>query len=145
LIVHAAHSLDVDRLQRRDRSRFLVFAGVSAGGRAAAKPEIVAVIRTRPAKPAPEQGRERTRSGPSDGRLMRPSTRQEAHMDWNRIEGNWKQFKGKIKEKWGDLTDDDIDRMEGNREQFEGKIQEKYGIGKDQAKRNVEDWLKTLQ
>lgn len=66
-------------------------------------------------------------------------------MDWNRVEGNWKQFKGKIKEKWGELTDDDIDRMEGSREQFEGKIQEKYGIGKDQAKRNVDDWLKTLQ
>lgn len=65
-------------------------------------------------------------------------------MDWNRIEGNWKQFKGKIKEKWGELSDDDIDRMEGSREQFEGKIQEKYGIGKDQAKSNVDDWLKTL-
>jgi uncharacterized protein YjbJ (UPF0337 family) len=78
-------------------------------------------------------------------RLMRPPSRQEAHMDWNRIEGNWKQFKGKIKEQWGNLTDDDIDRMEGSREQFEGKIQEKYGIGKDQAKRNVDDWLKTLQ
>lgn len=66
-------------------------------------------------------------------------------MDWNRIEGNWKQFKGKIKEKWGELTDDDIDRMEGSREQFEGKIQEKYGLGKDQAKANVDDWLKNLQ
>ncbi len=66
-------------------------------------------------------------------------------MDWNRVEGNWKQFKGQIKEKWGELTDDDIDRMEGSREQFEGKIQEKYGLGKDQAKRNVDDWLKTLQ
>lgn len=65
-------------------------------------------------------------------------------MDWNRIEGNWKQFKGKIKEKWGELSDDDIDRMEGSREQFEGKIQEKYGIGKDQAKSNVDEWLKTL-
>jgi uncharacterized protein YjbJ (UPF0337 family) len=65
-------------------------------------------------------------------------------MDWNRIEGNWKQFKGKIKEQWGQLTDDDIDKMEGNREVFEGKIQEKYGLGKDQAKRNVDEWLKTL-
>jgi uncharacterized protein YjbJ (UPF0337 family) len=73
------------------------------------------------------------------------SRRRPIMMDWNRIEGNWKQFKGKIKEKWGELTDDDIDRMEGSREQFEGKIQEKYGIGKDQAKRNVDDWLKTLQ
>ncbi|PPD43459.1 MAG: hypothetical protein CTY15_09800 [Methylocystis sp.] len=66
-------------------------------------------------------------------------------MDWNRVEGNWKQFKGLIKEKWADLTDDDIDKMEGGREQFEGKIQEKYGIGKDQAKQNIDDWLKTLQ
>jgi uncharacterized protein YjbJ (UPF0337 family) len=65
-------------------------------------------------------------------------------MDWNRVEGNWKQFKGMIKEKWGQLTDDEIDKMEGSREQFEGKLQEKYGIGKDQVKRNVEDWLKTL-
>jgi uncharacterized protein YjbJ (UPF0337 family) len=65
-------------------------------------------------------------------------------MDWNQIEGNWKQFKGKIREKWGQLTDDDIDRMAGNREQFEGEIQKKYGIAKDQAKRNVDDWLKTL-
>lgn len=76
---------------------------------------------------------------------MLSASHQEAAMDWNRVEGNWKQFKGKIKEKWGELTDDDIDRMEGSREQFEGKIQEKYGIGKDQAKRNVDDWLKTLQ
>jgi len=66
-------------------------------------------------------------------------------LDWNRVEGNWKQFKGKIKEKWGELTDDEIDKMEGSREQFEGKIQEKYGIGKDQSKRNIDDWLNTLQ
>jgi uncharacterized protein YjbJ (UPF0337 family) len=76
---------------------------------------------------------------------MRPANPlKEAHMDWNQIEGNWKQFKGKIKEKLGQLTDDDIDRMAGNREQFEGAIQKKYGIEKGQAKRNVDDWLKTL-
>lgn len=66
-------------------------------------------------------------------------------MDWNRVEGNWKQLKGQIRQKWAELTDDDIEKMEGSREQFEGKIQEKYGIGKDQAKKNVDDWLKTLQ
>ena len=65
-------------------------------------------------------------------------------MDWNRIRGNWKQFKGKIKEKCGELTDDDSDKMQGRPEQFEGKIQQKYGLGKDQAKGNIEDWLKTL-
>ena len=80
------------------------------------------------------------------GLFRRPAERQETvMMDWNRVEGNWKQFKGKIKEKWGELTDDEIDKMEGSREQFEGKIQEKYGIGKDQAKRNVDDWLNNLQ
>jgi uncharacterized protein YjbJ (UPF0337 family) len=45
-------------------------------------------------------------------------------MDWNRIEGNWKQIAGKIKEKWGKLTDDDLTQINGKREQFEGKIQE---------------------
>lgn len=69
----------------------------------------------------------------------------ETDMDWNRVEGNWKQLKGQIRQKWAELTDDDIEKMEGSREQFEGKIQEKYGIGKDQAKKNVDDWLKTLQ
>jgi uncharacterized protein YjbJ (UPF0337 family) len=72
------------------------------------------------------------------------SAKKETDMDWNRVEGNWKQLKGKIKEAWGELTDDDIERMAGNREQFEGKLQEKYGIGKDQVKAKVEEWLKTL-
>jgi uncharacterized protein YjbJ (UPF0337 family) len=62
-------------------------------------------------------------------------------MDWNRIEGNWKQFKGKIKEQWGQLTDDDLDKIAGRREQFEGKIQERYGISKDAAKKEVDDWM----
>jgi len=46
-------------------------------------------------------------------------------MDWNRVEGNWKQFKGKVKEQWGKLTDDDIDQIAGKRDQLEGKIQER--------------------
>ncbi|MFZ3324734.1 MAG: CsbD family protein, partial [Methylocella sp.] len=66
-------------------------------------------------------------------------------MDWNRIEGNWKQFKGKIKEQWGHLTDDDLDRIAGKREQLEGKIQERAGITKDAARKDVDDWLKKLQ
>jgi len=65
-------------------------------------------------------------------------------MDWNRVEGNWKQFTGKIKEQWGNLTDDDLDRMEGNREALEGKIQERYGLAKDAAREKVDEWLKTL-
>jgi uncharacterized protein YjbJ (UPF0337 family) len=64
-------------------------------------------------------------------------------MDWNRIEGNWKQVKGKVKEKWGALTDDDLERINGQRDQLEGKIQERYGIAKDMVRKDVDDWLKT--
>ena len=49
-------------------------------------------------------------------------------MNWDRIEGNWKQVTGKVKEKWGKLTDDDITQINGNREQLEGKIQARYGL-----------------
>jgi uncharacterized protein YjbJ (UPF0337 family) len=65
-------------------------------------------------------------------------------MDWNRIEGNWKQFKGRAKEKWGRLTDDDLDAINGRQEQLEGKIQERYGLAKDQAKKDVEAWFNSL-
>jgi uncharacterized protein YjbJ (UPF0337 family) len=61
-------------------------------------------------------------------------------MDWNRVEGNWKQFKGKVKEQWGELTDDDLDRIAGKRDQLEGRIQERYGIEKDRVSRDVDDW-----
>lgn len=64
-------------------------------------------------------------------------------MDWNRIEGNWKQAKGKVKEKWGRLTDDDIDVIAGKRDQLEGKIQERYGIAKDQIRKDIDDWAGT--
>ncbi|AYM60417.1 hypothetical protein At1D132_44100 [Agrobacterium fabrum] len=61
-------------------------------------------------------------------------------MDWNRVEGNWKQMKGKVKEQWGKLTDDDLDVINGKREQLEGKIQERYGYEKDQTKKDIDDW-----
>lgn len=61
-------------------------------------------------------------------------------MDWNRVEGNWKQLKGRVKEQWGKLTDDDIDQINGRREQLEGKIQERYGIEKDRVKKDIDDW-----
>ena len=62
-------------------------------------------------------------------------------MDWNRIEGNWKQFKGKVKEQWGQLTDDDLDRIDGKREELEGRIQERYGIARDQVRQDVDTWF----
>ena len=64
----------------------------------------------------------------------------EMEMDWNRVEGNWKQMKGKIKEKWGNLTDDDLTAINGKRDQLEGKIQERYGMAKDQVRKDVDDW-----
>jgi len=66
----------------------------------------------------------------------------EVTMDWNRVEGNWKQTKGKIKEKWGQLTDDDLTAINGKRDQLEGKIQQRYGLAKDMVRKDVDDWLK---
>jgi uncharacterized protein YjbJ (UPF0337 family) len=61
-------------------------------------------------------------------------------MNWDTAKGDWKQFAGKIKEKWGKLTDDDLARINGQREQLEGKLQERYGIAKDEAKKQVDAW-----
>ncbi|NJM33654.1 MAG: CsbD family protein [Rhodomicrobium sp.] len=62
-------------------------------------------------------------------------------MDWNRVEGNWKQFKGQVKEQWGKLTDDEIDQIGGQRDQLEGKIQERYGMARDEVRKQVDNWL----
>lgn len=61
-------------------------------------------------------------------------------MNKDEIGGNWKQFKGKAKEQWGKLTDDDMTVIEGKRDQLVGKIQERYGYEKDQAENEVKDW-----
>ena len=61
-------------------------------------------------------------------------------MNNDRVAGNWKQMKGKIKEQWGKLTDDDLDEISGRREQLEGKIQARYGLAKDQVRRDIDDW-----
>jgi len=66
-------------------------------------------------------------------------------MDWNRVEGDWKQMKGKVKEKWGKLTDDDLTAIAGRRDQLEGKIQERYGYAKNQARREIEDWYRSTE
>jgi len=58
-------------------------------------------------------------------------------MNWDRIEGNWKQMKGAIKEKWGELTDDEFDVIAGQRDKLIGVIQERYGYSKDQAEAEV--------
>jgi uncharacterized protein YjbJ (UPF0337 family) len=66
-------------------------------------------------------------------------------MNWDRIEGNWKQFKGQVKEQWGKFTDDELDVVAGKRDQFLGKLQEKYGITKDEAQRQLLEFEKNCK
>jgi uncharacterized protein YjbJ (UPF0337 family) len=62
-------------------------------------------------------------------------------MNWNQIEGNWEQFKGKVQAQWGQLTNDDLDVIKGNRRQLAGRLQERYGKAQDEAERDIDTWL----
>jgi uncharacterized protein YjbJ (UPF0337 family) len=66
-------------------------------------------------------------------------------MNWDRIEGNWKQLKGKAKVRWGKLTDDQFDVISGKREQLVGRVQEKYGIAKEEAEKQVDEFATSLK
>lgn len=61
-------------------------------------------------------------------------------MDWNIIEGKWKEPKGKAREEWGDLTDDELEQVGGKRDKLVGKLQQKYGTAPDDALRRAEEW-----
>jgi uncharacterized protein YjbJ (UPF0337 family) len=63
-------------------------------------------------------------------------------MNWDQMEGNWKQFKGKVRAKWGMLTNDELDVIQGRRDQLIGKIQERYGLEREQAEKEVDDFMK---
>jgi uncharacterized protein YjbJ (UPF0337 family) len=63
-------------------------------------------------------------------------------MNSDQLKGKWKQMKGSVKERWGKLTDDDLDIINGQNEQLVGRIQEKYGVAKDEAQRQVDDWMR---
>jgi uncharacterized protein YjbJ (UPF0337 family) len=63
-------------------------------------------------------------------------------MNWSQIEGNWKQFKGVIRERWGKLTDDDLEVIAGKRDQLVGKLQEKYGLARDSAEREIDKLIR---
>lgn len=65
-------------------------------------------------------------------------------MNWDQIEGKWKELKGQAKVKWGELTDDELDVAEGRRDQLVGKLQQKYGMVKEEAERQVDDWSREL-
>jgi uncharacterized protein YjbJ (UPF0337 family) len=66
-------------------------------------------------------------------------------MNDDRIEGNWKQLKGKVKERWGNLTDDHLDVIDGQRQQLAGRIQESYGITREEAEKQVSDWEREVR
>ncbi len=61
-------------------------------------------------------------------------------MNRDRLEGQWEQVKGKVRERWGKLTDDDLQRVKGQSEQLAGRIQEKYGISREEAERQIDDF-----
>ncbi len=65
-------------------------------------------------------------------------------MNWDRVEGNWKELKGKAQQNWGKLTNDDLDVIEGKREELAGRLQKHYGIAKDDAEKQIDNWLKTV-
>ena len=65
-------------------------------------------------------------------------------MSWDRIAGNWKQVKGKIREQWGRLSDDHLNVIDGKREQLLGKIQELYGITTDEADKQINEFATAL-
>ena len=65
-------------------------------------------------------------------------------MNWDIIQGNWKQMEGKVKQQWGNLTDGDMAKVSGKREELEGALQTRYGYSKDQVKKELDDWAAKL-
>ena len=65
-------------------------------------------------------------------------------MNWDQIEGKWKQLKGTVRQKWAKLTDDDLEYIAGNREHFAGRLQERYGIAKEEAERQLDEWVRNV-
>ena len=65
-------------------------------------------------------------------------------MNWNQIEGKWKEVKGAVKEKWGKLTDNDLDMIAGKRDNLVGKLQQRYGITKEEAEKQTDRWVEVV-
>ena len=66
-------------------------------------------------------------------------------MNWDQIKGDWKQVTGKVKEKWGKLTDDDLTMIAGKRDQLAGLIQQRYGYAKEQAEKELDEFTLALK
>jgi len=65
-------------------------------------------------------------------------------MNWDRVEGNWKQMKGRVQQQWGKLTNDDLNLVEGKRIELIGRIQERYGVQRDEAEQQIDNWLRSV-
>lgn len=66
-------------------------------------------------------------------------------MNWDQVQGKWKQAKGSLRQKWGKLTDDDLNMIAGSREKFVGIMQERYGIAKEEAQKRADEWVTSLR
>jgi uncharacterized protein YjbJ (UPF0337 family) len=97
---------------------------------------------SRAATPRPKSGGGGTRFAPLFLGALVPLDG--GHVNWDRIEGNWKQLKGKVRQTWAEITDDDFDRIAGKKDELVGKLQEKKGIARDEAEREVQEWSRTL-
>ena len=62
-------------------------------------------------------------------------------MNWDQIQGKWTEYKGKAKQQWGELTDDELDSISGKRDEIAGLVQQRYGKTKEEAERAVDDWM----
>ncbi|WP_394835179.1 CsbD family protein [Pendulispora rubella] len=65
-------------------------------------------------------------------------------MNWDSLKGDWKVLKGQVRQKWGKLTDDDLEQIAGQRDEFLGRLQQRYGYKKDEAERQVDEWIKSV-
>jgi uncharacterized protein YjbJ (UPF0337 family) len=65
-------------------------------------------------------------------------------MTWDILKGQWAQFKGKIRQQWGKLTDDELDQIQGDREILIGKLQQRYGRSREQVEQEVDRWLQQV-
>jgi len=81
-------------------------------------------------------------------RYIRPTAmwgrfhQEENRMNWDQVEGKWKQLRGSAKQQWGKLTDDDLEQIAGMRDKLVGRLQERYGIAREDAQKKADEWIK---
>ncbi len=66
-------------------------------------------------------------------------------MNWDQIEGQWKDLKGSVREKWAKITDDDVELIAGKKDRFVGKLQERYGLAKDRAEVEIDEYINSMK